>query len=183
MARKYAIRNQDEFYFVTFTVVAWIDVFIRNEYREIFLDSVKYCQKEKGLLVGAWCIMSSHIHLILGTSGQHKLEDIIRDLKSYTSRHIRKHIEYSSTESRKEWMMRIFKQAGSERSNNNDFQFWQQHNHPVELSTNEIMLQRLDYLHNNPVAAGFVETPRDWVHSSARDYEDEKGYLEISFLY
>tara|TARA_R110000823_G_scaffold315696_1_gene450413 strand:+ start:48149 stop:48349 length:201 start_codon:yes stop_codon:yes gene_type:complete len=64
-----------------------------------------------------------------------------------------------------------------------DFQFWQQHNHPIELSNKEIMIQRLNYVHNNPVEAGFVDQPADWVFSNARDYEDQKGIIEISFLY
>lgn len=183
MGRKYAIRSQDEFYFVTFTVVDWIDVFIRQEYREIFIDSVKYCQKHKGLLVGGWCIMTSHIHMALGTTGQCRLEDIIRDLKSYTSRHIRKSVEHNSQESRREWMLALMLKAGEEKSNNKDFQFWLQHNHPIELSSIDITQQRLDYIHNNPVVAGFVEKPRDWLFSSARDYEDEKGEIDIEFLY
>jgi len=183
MGRKYAIRNQEEFYFVTFTIVNWIDIFIRQEYRNIFIDSVKYCQKEKGLLVGAWCIMTSHVHMALGTKGENKLEDIIRDLKSYTSRHIRKYMENNPQESRKEWMLEIMKKAGEAKSNNKDFQFWQQHNHPIELSTNQIMRQRIDYIHNNPVEAGFVERPSDWVFSSAKDYEDIKGIIDIEFLY
>ena len=183
MGRKYAIRSQEQFYFVTFTVVYWLDVFIRQEYRNILIDSIKYCQKEKGLLVGAWCIMTSHVHLILSTDETSKLEDIIRDLKSYTSRHIRKYMENNPQESRKEWMLWMMKRAGEKKSNNKDFQFWQQHNHPIELSTKEIMLQRLNYIHNNPVEAGFVDQPADWFFSSARDYEDQKGIIEISFLY
>ncbi|KYG72956.1 REP-associated tyrosine transposase [Roseivirga echinicomitans] len=183
MGRKYAIRSQDEFYFVTFTVVNWLDVFIRQEYRNILIDSIKYCQQEKGLLVGAWCIMTSHVHLILGAEGTFKLEDIIRDLKSYTSRHIRKYMENNPQESRREWMLGMMKRAGEKKLNNKDFQFWQQHNHPIELSTKEIMIQRLNYVHYNPVEAGFVDQPSDWVFSSARDYEDQKGIIEISFLY
>ncbi|HEY9117664.1 MAG TPA: transposase, partial [Roseivirga sp.] len=112
MGRKYAIRNQEQFYFVTFTVVGWIDVFIRPEYRNIFIDSIKFCQREKGLLVGGWCIMTSHIHLALGTTGKNKLEDIIRDLKSFTSRHIRKYIEASPQESRKTWLLDFMFQVG-----------------------------------------------------------------------
>lgn len=182
MARKYAIRDQERFYFVTFTVVHWIDVFIRTEYKEIFLDSVRYCQKEKGLLVRAWCIMTSHVHLVLGTDGKNKLEDIIRDLKSYTSRHIRKYMQHNPSESRKEWMLWMMERAGKKLSNNNDFQFWLQHNHPIELSSNEIMQQRVDYIHTNPVTAGFVEQPSDWVFSSAKDYEGRKGLLDIYHL-
>ena len=183
MARKYAIRNQEEFYFVTFTVVYWLDVFTREEYRNILLESLRYCQAEKGLLVGAYCIMTNHVHLALGTTGANKLEDIIRDFKSYTSRHIRKYMENNPQESRKEWLLRMMQDAGKQKTNNKDFQFWQQHNHPIELNTNEITQQRVNYIHNNPVVAGFVENPADWVCSSARDYEDRKGLIEIDFLY
>ena len=183
MARKYGIRTQEEFYFVTFTVINWLDIFTREEYRNIILDSVRYCQKEKGLLVGAYCIMTNHIHLILGATGQNKLEDIIRDLKSYTSRHIRKYMENNPYESRKEWMLKMMKEAGENKTNNKDFQLWQQHNHPIELNTNEIMQQRIDYIHNNPVKARYVDNPADWLYSSARDYEDRKGLIDIYFLY
>ena len=181
MGRKYAIRNQEQFYFVTFTVVYWLDIFIRPEYKSIFLDSIKYCQK-KGLLVGAWCIMTSHVHMALATKGDNKLEDIIRDLKSYTSRHIRKYIENNPQESRKEWLLWMMGRSGRKKSNNNDFQFWLQHNHPIELSTNEILQQRLDYIHNNPVESHFVDNPTDWSYSSARDYEGKKGLIDIHFL-
>ena len=88
MGRKYAIRDQAQFHIVTFTVVNWIDIFIRNEYKDTFVESVRYCPREKGLLVGAWCVMTSHIHLILGSDGTMPLHDIIRDLKSYTSRQV-----------------------------------------------------------------------------------------------
>lgn len=165
MGRKYAIRDQSKFYFGTFTVINWIDVFIRNEYKDLFLDSVKYCQKEKGLEVGAWCIMTSHIHMIIGTNGENKLENIIRDLKAYTSRHIRKMLENHNSESRKEWMLWFMKRAGLRKSNNKDFQFWIQNYHPIELNDNRMVDSRLDYIHNNPVEAGFVDAPEHWVYS------------------
>lgn len=182
MGRKYAIRNQESFYFVTFTVVYWLDVFTRIEYRNIFLESVRHCQNEKGLNVGAWCIMTNHVHMIIGSEGKFNLEDIIRDMKSYTSRHIRKYMENNPLESRKDWMIWMMQRAGKKKSNNKDFQFWQQHNHPIELTYNELIEQRLDYIHNNPVKAGFVETPSDWLYSSARDYEGRKGLLDIFHL-
>lgn len=182
MARKYAIRSQHHFYFVTFTTVYWLDVFTREEYKSIFLDSIRYCQKEKGLKVGAWCIMTNHIHLAIGTSGQNKLQDIIRDLKSFTSRHIRKYMENNPFESRKDWMLALLKKAGECNPANKDFQLWQQHSHPIELSGNHIIQQRIDYIHNNPVKAQFVEEPADWLYSSARDYEGRKGLIDLCFL-
>lgn len=185
MSRKYKIRDQDKLYFVTFTVINWIDVFIRNEYRNMFLESVRFCQKNKGLEVYAWCIMTSHIHMILGANGAYKLEDIIRDLKSFTSRGIRKLLEEKDNlgESRKDWMIDMMKKTGTRNSNNKDFQFWQQHNHPIELSTNELLDQKLEYIHNNPIEAGFVESPEMWQYSSAKDYYGKgKGELDILFI-
>ena len=66
---------------------------------------------------------------------------------------------------------------------NKDFQFWQQHNHPIELATNEMIDQRVNYIHNNPVEAGFVDEPHAWLHSSARDYASEgKGKIDLIFI-
>lgn len=120
--------------------------------------------------------------MAIGTKGDNKLEDIIRDLKSYTSRHIRMYIENNPHESRKEWLIWMMKRAASKKSNNKDFQFWQQHNHPIELATNEMMQQRIDYIHNNPVDSLFVTKASDWIYSSAVDYEGGKGLVEIYFL-
>ena len=130
----------------------------------------------------AYCIMTSHVHLIIGTDAG-VLSDIVRDLKSYTSRHIRKAIEGNSEESRKEWMLALFEGAGRSNERNKDFQFWQQHNHPIELSTPDMLKQRLDYIHNNPVEAGFVEKAEEWLHSSAGDYYGvRKGKVELIFI-
>ena len=75
ISRKYKIRDQDKLYFVTFTILEWIDLFTRKVYRDILLDSIRYCQKNKGLNLGAYGVMSSHVHFILGRSGD---EPIVR---------------------------------------------------------------------------------------------------------
>jgi putative transposase len=85
MSNKYKSRDQTKLYFVTFNIVYWIDAFIRNEYKDLFLECIRHCQKEKGLEVYAWVIMTSHVHLIIGTY-KNKLEDIMRDLKSTSSK-------------------------------------------------------------------------------------------------
>ena len=78
------------------------------------------------------------------------------------------------------WM---FEQGGLKNKRNTHYQFWQQHNHPVELSTNEMMDQRLEYLHHNPVVAGFVDDPTAWVWSSCADYEKGvEGKIDLCFL-
>lgn len=181
MSRIYKIRNQEKLYFISFATVCWIDVFIRREYKDIVVESIKYCQEHKGLEVYAWCIMSSHVHMIIGTKGD-KIEDIIRDLKRHTSKAILKAISENNQESRREWMLWMFERAGKKNSNNEKYQFWQQHNKPIELWNNEMMRQKLDYIHNNPVETGIVEEPWEYFYSSAKNYCGKKGLVEVLFI-
>jgi len=183
MSRKYKIRDQDKLYFVTFTVIAWLDVFIRQEYRDIFLDSLRYCQKNKGLEVCAYCIMSSHVHLIIGRNSEQSLQGIIRDIKKFTSVKITEAIYNNHRESRRRWLLGFFARAGERNPNNLYNQFWQQHSHPIELNTNSIVAQKLDYIHNNPLKAGIVLSPEDYLYSSAINYSGRPDkLLEVILL-
>jgi len=181
MSVRYKFRDQEKLYFVSFSVVYWIDLFIRPEYRDIVLESLRYCQEEKGLEISAWCIMTSHIHLIMGTN-KDKMENILRDFKSHTSKTLKKAIRDNATESRKEWMLWMMERAGKRNSNNVNFQLWQQDNHPIELYDNTILEQKLNYLHQNPVVVGIVEKAEDYVYSSAGDYCNRKGLLTIKII-
>ena len=110
MSTKYKFRDQEQLYFVSFSVVCWIDLFVRNEYKEIILDSWKHCQANKGLEIYGWCIMTSHIHMIIGTHGE-KLENIMRDMKRHTSIELKKAIQQHPGESRREWMLAMMGKA------------------------------------------------------------------------
>ncbi len=125
--------------------------------------------------------MTNHVHLILG-SKQAKLQDIMRDLKRHTSKAITKTIEENQQESRREWMLWMFERTGQRNPNNEKYQFWQQHNNPIELWNNESMQQKVDYIHDNPVVAGFVQEPRHYAYSSAIDYAGGKGLVDIILL-
>lgn len=181
MSRKYKFRDQSKPYFVSFATVNWIDLFIRPEYSEILIESLRYCQKEKGLEIYAWCIMPSHLHLIIGTNDK-PMQDILRDFKSYTSRNLKEEIINHPSESRKEWILWMMKRSGEKNGNNKGWQLWQQNNQPIELSNNDMLDTRLNYLHQNPVVAGFVTEPEHWKYSSAIDYSGGKGLLDIYFI-
>ena len=183
MSRKYKFHDQSKLYFVSFATVYWIDALTRNEYKDIIVDSLKYCMKEKDLELYAWVIMNNHVHLIVGTRGEF-LQNIMRDLKKFTSKKIVESIRNNPQESRKEWMIWMFERAGRKNPNNEIIQFWQQHNQPIELTTALIMRQKLEYLHENPVKAGFVRNPEDWLYSSAIDYytNNQKGLIAIDLI-
>ena len=130
MSRKYKIRDQDQLYFVTFTVIRWLDVFTRREYRDIFMDSLRYCQQYKGLDLYAYCIMTNHVHMIIGRRGAGDLQGIIRDIKKYTSVKIIEAVKDNPQESRKDLLMWMFERTGRYNPNNKIYQFWEQHSHP-----------------------------------------------------
>ena len=181
MSNKYKFYEKEDLYFVTFSVVNWIDVFTRNIYKEVLLDSWEYCRKEKGLIIYAWCIMTNHIHMII-SSQKNELSDIMRDMKSFTSTRLRKDISENPEESGKTWMLSLMNQKGLENKNNSDFQFWQQDNHPILLDTNYLIDQKLNYIHDNPVKAGFVENQEDYLYSSARDYCGINGLVTVEII-
>jgi REP-associated tyrosine transposase len=178
----YKIRNKEGIYFITFAVVEWIDVFTRREYQSIIINSLKFCQKEKGLIIYAWCLMSNHIHLIISAK-HNNLSDILRDFKKYTSKELITGIINNIKESRKEWMINIFLKEGNDNSRNKHYQLWRQENHPKELITEKFIKEKLDYLHNNPIASGLVEKAEDYLLSSAKNYYlNETGLIKVEIL-
>jgi len=178
MSSSYKFHNPEGIYFVTFAVVNWIDVFTRIEYKNIFIDSLHYSQKEKGMEIFAWCIMTNHVHLIYRSINGLKPEAILGDLKRFTSKAIVKAIKDNPRESRKELLLEQFLREGAKSSNVKKYQFWRHDNKPIELWSNHIIDQKINYIHNNPVKAGIVFKPEDYVYSSAKDYSGEEGILK-----
>ena len=178
----YKIRDQKAVHFITFAVVEWVDVFSRQEYRDIVVQSLDFCQKEKGLKLHGWVIMTNHLHLLMSAGENSTLSEILRDFKKYTSTEIIRALERNTIESRQRWMLEIFREAGSQNVRNTIYQFWQQDNRPMECSSYEFTKQKLDYIHNNPVAAGIVSNAEDYIYSSAGDYAGANGLLKIDFL-
>lgn len=176
---RYLISDQNALYFVTFTVVGWLDVFTRKEYKLEVVNSLNYCVKYKGLNVYAWCLMSNHLHLIIRASEGNRISDIIRDFKKYTAKQII-HLIESIPESRKEWMLSQFIYAGKPLNRIKKYKFWKDDNHAVEL-TGQMIDTRLNYIHHNPVEAMIVDEAEQYWFSSARDYSGMKGLVSIQF--
>lgn len=181
MSRKYKFYNKEGLYFVSFATVYWIDVFVRDIYFDAVIQSLDHCRKNKGMEIYAYCIMTSYIHLIFRTKESNP-SDLMNSFKTHTSKELQKLISLNNQESRREWLLRVMKRAGSKNSNVKKRQFWQQHNKPIELWSPAVIDQKLNYIHMNPVEAGFVLDPEHWKYSSAIDYAAGKGLLEIDFV-
>ncbi len=178
MSRNYKFHNPEGLYFISFATVFWVDVFVRKIYFDCIVDNLNYCVDNKGMEIYVWCIMPSHVHLVFKSTIQNP-QALIRDFKSYTSKEIIKLIKENQKESRREWLLKSFKNAAIQKSNTHQHQFWQHDNHPIELWSPEVIDQKISYIHQNPVEAGFVELPYEYLYSSARDYSDAKGLVKL----
>ena|SRR5690606_35833997 len=178
MSRNYKFHNPEGLYFVSFAVVEWLDVFTRNSYKDILLESLSFCQKQKGMEIIAWCIMTNHVHLIFrSVRGEHPA-NLLGDFKRFTSKTLIKAIQENPQESRKEFLMERFKKAGERSANVKNHQFWRHDNKPIELWSNAVIQEKIDYIHKNPVEAGLVFKPEHYRYSSAMDYSGEEGLVE-----
>ena len=177
MSTGYHIKDQEAVYYVTFQIVNWIDIFSRKVYRDIIIDNLRYNQQHKGLEIYAFVIMSNHVHLII-RCGKGCLSDTIREFKSYTAKQLLKAID-SKEESRKEWMINLFEFAAKKHKRNEKFQIWTHENHAIEIYSNAFFFEKINYIHQNPVRAGWVKNAEEYLYSSARFYADKNCLLEI----
>ena len=173
MGFAYNIKDQGAVHYVTFTVHQWADVFTRDIYIHELLNSLRYCQSQKGLEVFAWVIMTNHMHMIIRAKDEN-LSDVIRDFKKFTSKAIYKAIIENEKESRKEWLLKVLNYNGK-------IWFWEEGYHGEEIFSSEFYDSKLSYLHLNPVRAGIVEKEEDYLNSSAGEFFGlRKSKLELS---
>jgi REP element-mobilizing transposase RayT len=177
MSTGYQIDNPAGTYFLTFTVIDWVDVFSRKIYRDIMVESLRYCRDHKGLQVWGYAIMTNHVHCILRAK-QGNLPEVIQHLKRHTASKILKAMQ-TVPESRKDWMLKRFEFAARRNSRDGFYQFWQHHNHAEEINSESFFRQKLAYIHLNPVRAGWVENPEDWLYSSMRNYAGLPALIAI----
>ncbi len=178
MGFHYRVYDNSRPYFITMTVVNWMDVFVRKNHKIAIVESLAYCQKNKGLEIFAWCLMPSHLHMIVRAKEGFMLADIIRDFKANTARVILKQI-IEEPESRRDWLLDNFKKAALLDTKAGKYKFWKDGYHPVELYTPKFTMQKLEYIHNNPVEEMLVVKPWEYMFSSARNYADMDSILDV----
>ena len=160
-------------YFVTFAVNSWIVLFDKRDNAMIVVDNLRYCQNKKGLLIYAWCLMPNHVHMVIQANGKQSLPEILRDFKSYTSKKLIERFKKVNNIRSRHHLSFFRKEVKS------GYRLWQNHNKPIELWSNHVIDQKINYIHNNPVKAGLVERQTDYELSSAKAFAGENGLLEV----
>lgn len=142
------------------------------------IESLRFCQKNKGLEIYAFVIMSNHIHLLI-RSFPGTLSDTIREFKSFTAKQMLEAMQ-TEPESRRDWMLNLFEFSAKQHKRNSKYQVWTHENHAELIYSNKFIDQKINYIHDNPVRAGIVEKAEDYLYSSARDYVGLQGVLDIT---
>ncbi len=168
---RYKITAPQQAHFVTLTVLHWIPVFTRPKTVEILLDSLRFLAKD-GLKIHAWVALENHCHFILQSN---ELDRDIARLKSWTAKKL---IQYLAEQNVRQVLdqLAFYKKA---HKHDRAYQFWQEGVHPELIQGEEMMRQKIDYIHQNPVKRGYVDKAEYWRYSSARDYLGQQGLLEV----
>ncbi|RYG10994.1 MAG: transposase [Chitinophagaceae bacterium] len=177
---RYFITEQQDTYFITCTVVDWVDLFTRIVYKQIIVDSLNHCIKEKGLVLNGWVLMTNHLHFIARCEKPHRMSDFLRDFKKFTSKRLVTTI-MDTEESRREWILDKFGFAARSTHRADNYKLWKDDNHAINLVDIDA-LEKLYYIHDNPVKTGIVENPADYLYSSARDYVGLPGLIKLEMI-
>ena len=175
---RYKIADNKQPYFLTCTVINWIPVFTKPEAAKIILDSLSYLQQQKRLVLYGFVIMENHLHL---TASADDLSKEIGDFKSFTARKIIDTFHFHA-ERGNEGAAAIISQLSYYKlphKKDRDYQLWQEGSHPQLIQGQEMMRQKMEYIHFNPVRRGYVDDPVHWRYSSARNYAGQKGILAV----
>jgi REP element-mobilizing transposase RayT len=169
---RYRFNENEPAYFLTCTVVGWLPIFTRPETVDILYDSWRFLQKSGRLNVYGYVILENHLHLIVSSPA---ISKEIGDFKSYTARQIVDHLEKRKIRTLLKWL-RLLK---ARHKHDRDYQVWQEGSHPQQINGDDMMWQKLEYIHQNPVKRGYVDEATHWRHSSARNYEGMPGLFPV----
>jgi len=170
----------DSCYFLTLNTVDKIDVFVRPAYKQVIADALNYFIETHGLVIYAWALMSSHLHLVIRPKEATAPAYFERDFKKYTTPVILKALEME-IDFRREWMMRHFEDYGKPLRRIEKFHLWQNCSSPlrIDCSQPKVILDKIAHIHENPVREMIVEQPEAYVFSSARDYAGIRGLVNV----
>ena len=173
MARsRYIITEPDKPHFLTCTIMEWLPVFSHPEAVSILLDSWRYQREHQGLRLYGYVVMENHIHFIAQAE---RLDKCLSSFKSFTARRIIDYLEESTAE----YLLKRLRFSKLAHKHDREYQFWQEGSHAELLFSDDMMREKLEYIHANPVKRGYVDTAEQWRYSSARSYAGEIGLVEI----
>jgi putative transposase len=169
---RYRICDERSPHFLTCTILNWIPLFTRPPTATIILDALKYRQDHADWRVYGYVILENHMHLIIQAEN---LREEFPRFKSYTARQLIDCLK----ECRAERVLKQLAYFRKDHKRDRDYQLWEEGSHPEILVSEEVLRQKLDYIHQNPVKRGYVDNPVHWRYSSARNYAGLLGLIPV----
>jgi putative transposase len=169
---RYRIYEEEYPYFLTDTIVAWLPVFAHPKLAEIVAGSWRFLQQERHIDIFGYVIMENHIHWIAAGT---ELSKQVGLFKSYTARRIIDELDRLGYHT----ILEVLQYYKLRHKKDQAFQFWQEGSHPEQIQNEDMMWQKLDYIHNNPLRRGYVGDATHWRYSSARNYAGMDGLIDV----
>jgi putative transposase len=163
MRDRYTFLEKEGIHFITSTIVEWLPVFTHGSYFMIIVDSLRFCQMKMDLIIYAYVIMDNHFHLIASSPD---LSKTMASLRKFTANQIIKQLDADN----KRWLLNQLAYYKKNYKTDSDHQVWQEGVHPELIQSQEMFVQKAEYIHKNPVKRGLVDAPEQWRYSSARNY-------------
>ena len=169
---RYKIYEPTHPHFITCTVLNWLPIFTNTQSVSIILDSLKHLQKSDNLKIYAYVILENHLHLIVQSDD---ISKSIRNFKSFTAREIIKLLHQKNATT----LLTQFSFYKKAHKKDRTYQIWQEGYQPKLIQGDNMMIERIKYIHNNPVKRGYIEEDWHWRYSSASNYMGKSGLIEI----
>jgi REP element-mobilizing transposase RayT len=170
-ASRYRVVGPNAPHFLTCTVAGWLPVFTRPEAVEVVFESWRFLQAQGRITLIGYVVLENHLHLIASAAD---LAKEVGDFKSFTARRIIDLLRRSGSET----LLRQLQQMKAYHRIDRPYQLWLEGSHPQLIQADDMMRQKLEYMHYNPVKRGYVDDPTHWRYSSARDYAGLPGWCQ-----
>lgn len=169
---RYKICDKTAPYFLTCTVLNWMPLFTRPQTSDIILEALRHRHEKDEWKIYGYVILENHMHMIVQTMN---LSAELPRFKSFTARKLIDHLK----ERRAEHLLRQLAFFRKEHKQDRDYQLWEEGSHPQLIDNEEVMRQKLEYIHQNPVKRGYVDKAEHWRYSSARNYAGLAGLIPV----
>jgi len=162
-------------YFITSILLEELPLFTKPRIAHIILDQLEFLQNQREVILYSYVIMGNHFHAVV--QGK-ELSKKLRLAKSFTARQI---LEALQQDGHSRWLRKLKWNKRSYKVGRT-YQVWQEGLYPKQLGSVEMVCQKIDYIHSNPVNAGFIDIPNQWRYSSARNYEGSIGLIPVTLF-
>ncbi len=170
---RYRFGENEYAYFATCTIVGWLPVFTRPQTVQIIYDSWRFLQDHGRLTIYGYVILENHLHLVASSPD---ISKEIGDFKSFTARQIIDHLEACNART----LLNRLAFLKARHKHDREYQLWQEGSHPKQIQGDDMMRQKLEYMHFNPLKRDYVDDPVHWRHSSARNYAGLPGLFPVT---